>query len=62
MNVDWLTLAPAQPGQSVTELSQEVQSSGCAMPRALTMMLAAAALFAVAKSAVHSTAANNSST
>ena len=40
MNVVWLTLAPAQPGQSVEKVSHEVQSSGFADPRAAPMMRA----------------------
>ena len=61
MNVVWLTLAPAQPGQSVVKVNQEVQSCGCAMPIALPMRLARAAAIniAVAKSAVHRRANNN---
>ena len=38
MNVVWLTLALAQPGQSVEKVSHEVQSSGFAEPRAAPMM------------------------
>ena len=38
MNVVWLTDAPAQPGQSVENVSHEVQSSGFAEPRAAPMM------------------------